>query len=449
MFNGNHGSGGGSGGGGFHGPNNGGGGSGSGFQGHQNNQGNFNQGSQGSYNQHSGQGGQQQQQQSGYQSNAKQLNSGQYHAFTTSLYKNLKQSNTIFHGVVPGKTAYPVGKIELEPGLASPLPGVTHPPPLDPQLILHLDQAGAAGPLLLAYLPSASATGTVTGRSNDGLCLSGFPSAAEAHLLPCAAECSRSAPCFHPCTASPRLPTLCPTTGSWPHPCRRFLPRACWPWDPTGPFLAPLILVLESRSGLHLTYDPSADEGFLHQRPPRALKENHEVRPAHPVHLFRSSRAVRMCVAVQCVTARKGSLSATRDASAALCSLPAHSADACEGSQMGAPMPHGRAVAALCSLEQWRTTLRRFCSTPTCSSVGGRVEGHQEADGEPAAAFTTARQQRFMHQCGLEVHRRSTSGWSSKGMQSTISFFCLSFDVVLAEDTVPFLLQSFAYISTN
>ena len=28
--------------------------------------------------------------------------------------KNLKQSNTIFHGVVPGKSVYPVGKIELE-----------------------------------------------------------------------------------------------------------------------------------------------------------------------------------------------------------------------------------------------------------------------------------------------------------------------------------------------
>ena len=28
--------------------------------------------------------------------------------------KNLKQSNTIFHGVVPGKSAYLVGKIELE-----------------------------------------------------------------------------------------------------------------------------------------------------------------------------------------------------------------------------------------------------------------------------------------------------------------------------------------------
>ena len=28
--------------------------------------------------------------------------------------KSLKQSNTIFHGVVPGKLAYPMGKIELE-----------------------------------------------------------------------------------------------------------------------------------------------------------------------------------------------------------------------------------------------------------------------------------------------------------------------------------------------
>ena len=28
--------------------------------------------------------------------------------------KNLKPSNTVFHGVVPGKLAYPVGKIELE-----------------------------------------------------------------------------------------------------------------------------------------------------------------------------------------------------------------------------------------------------------------------------------------------------------------------------------------------
>ena len=27
--------------------------------------------------------------------------------------KNLSQSNTVFHGVVPGKSAYPVGKIEL------------------------------------------------------------------------------------------------------------------------------------------------------------------------------------------------------------------------------------------------------------------------------------------------------------------------------------------------
>ena len=28
--------------------------------------------------------------------------------------KNLKPSNTIFHGMVPGKSAYPVGKIALE-----------------------------------------------------------------------------------------------------------------------------------------------------------------------------------------------------------------------------------------------------------------------------------------------------------------------------------------------
>ena len=28
--------------------------------------------------------------------------------------KNLKPSNTVFHGVVPGKSAYPVGKIALE-----------------------------------------------------------------------------------------------------------------------------------------------------------------------------------------------------------------------------------------------------------------------------------------------------------------------------------------------
>ena len=28
--------------------------------------------------------------------------------------KNLKPSNTVFHSVVPGKSAYPVGKIALE-----------------------------------------------------------------------------------------------------------------------------------------------------------------------------------------------------------------------------------------------------------------------------------------------------------------------------------------------
>ena len=31
--------------------------------------------------------------------------------------KNLKTSNTVFHGVVPGKSAYPAGKIELEVAL--------------------------------------------------------------------------------------------------------------------------------------------------------------------------------------------------------------------------------------------------------------------------------------------------------------------------------------------
>ena len=70
---GNHGSGGGSGAGGFHGP---GGGSSSGFR-----------GQQGGYNQQQSGQGEQQQQQSGYQSHPKQLNSGQYHVFTTSLCK--------------------------------------------------------------------------------------------------------------------------------------------------------------------------------------------------------------------------------------------------------------------------------------------------------------------------------------------------------------------------
>ena len=72
----NHGPNGGSGSG-SHGPGHGGGGSNSGFQG---------QGNQGGYHQQNNQGNQQQQQ-SGYQSNPKQLNSGQYHIFTTSLCK--------------------------------------------------------------------------------------------------------------------------------------------------------------------------------------------------------------------------------------------------------------------------------------------------------------------------------------------------------------------------
>ena len=78
LFHDSHGPGGGSGPG-SHGPGFGSGGSNSGFQG---NQGNHN--NQGGYNQQSNQGGQQQ---SGYQRNPKQLNSGQYHVFTTSLCK--------------------------------------------------------------------------------------------------------------------------------------------------------------------------------------------------------------------------------------------------------------------------------------------------------------------------------------------------------------------------
>ena len=71
-----HGSSGGSG----SGPGYGGGNSGSGFNGNPGGHNNQNsQNNQGGYNQ--------QQQQSGYQSNPKQLNSGQYHVFTTSLDK--------------------------------------------------------------------------------------------------------------------------------------------------------------------------------------------------------------------------------------------------------------------------------------------------------------------------------------------------------------------------
>lgn len=69
---------------GFHGPSYGGGNSGSGFQGNQGGQGN--QGNQGNQSGHNQQGNQQQQQ-SGYHSNSKQLNGGQYHVFTTSLCK--------------------------------------------------------------------------------------------------------------------------------------------------------------------------------------------------------------------------------------------------------------------------------------------------------------------------------------------------------------------------
>ena len=94
MFDGNHGPGGGSGCGGFHGP---GGGSNSNFQG--------SQGNQGGYNQQSGQG--QQQQQSGYQSNPKQLNSGQYHVFTTSLCKRVQQLHKrVVNAVEPAVPLY-------------------------------------------------------------------------------------------------------------------------------------------------------------------------------------------------------------------------------------------------------------------------------------------------------------------------------------------------------
>ena len=82
FFRYDHGPGGGSGPG-SHGSGYGGGSSGLGFHGNQSGHGNQgNQGNQGGYNH---QGSQQQQQQSGYQSNPKQLNSGQYHVFTTSL----------------------------------------------------------------------------------------------------------------------------------------------------------------------------------------------------------------------------------------------------------------------------------------------------------------------------------------------------------------------------
>ena len=79
FFHNSHGPGGGLGG--SYGSGHGGGGSNSWFQGNQNNH-----GSQGGYNQQGNQEGQRQHQ-SGYQSNPKQLNSGQYHVYTTSLCK--------------------------------------------------------------------------------------------------------------------------------------------------------------------------------------------------------------------------------------------------------------------------------------------------------------------------------------------------------------------------
>ena len=94
MFNSNNGQGGGSGGGGFHGP---GGGSNSNFQNFQSNQGGFNQ--------QSGQGNQQQQ--GGYQTHPKQLNSGQYHVFTTSLCKrDQKLHKRVVNAVEPAVPHY-------------------------------------------------------------------------------------------------------------------------------------------------------------------------------------------------------------------------------------------------------------------------------------------------------------------------------------------------------
>ena len=91
-----HGSGSGSG----SGPGYGGGNSGSGFNGNpggHNNQ--NNQNNQGGYNQ--------QQQQSGYQSNPKQLNSGQYHVFTTSLDKrDRKVQRRAVNSVEPATPRY-------------------------------------------------------------------------------------------------------------------------------------------------------------------------------------------------------------------------------------------------------------------------------------------------------------------------------------------------------
>ena len=86
------------------GPGYGGGNSGSGFQGNQGGHGNQgNQGNQGGYNQQ----GNQQQQQLDYQSHPKQLNSGQYHVFTTSLCKRgQKLHKRAVNSVAPGVPRY-------------------------------------------------------------------------------------------------------------------------------------------------------------------------------------------------------------------------------------------------------------------------------------------------------------------------------------------------------
>ena len=52
----------------------------------------------------------------GYKNLSSSINILYYETFRRMglIDKNLSQSNTIFHGVVPGNSAYPAGKIELE-----------------------------------------------------------------------------------------------------------------------------------------------------------------------------------------------------------------------------------------------------------------------------------------------------------------------------------------------
>lgn len=50
---------------------------------------------------------------------------------------------------------------------------------------------------------------------------------------------------------------------------------------------------------------------------------------------------------------------------------------------------------------------------------------------------------KFSGAVATAVRRRAASSWSSMGVQLAFCFFCLSFQVVAAEDAVPFLLQLF------